>query len=58
MKTLLLLIGVIILYVTFWGILLAIPKPDKVLVDCGMASFHPDYTNEMRKACNERFIKK
>lgn len=55
MKTAILLAAIVI---GQWVLILAMPKPTKVIVDCGMASFHPDYTAEMRKACNERFIKK
>lgn len=30
------------------------PRPSVIKVDCSMASFHPDYTPAMRKACQER----
>lgn len=28
--------------------------PEGRTIDCGLAEFHPDYTNEIRKQCRER----
>lgn len=33
----------------------AVVAPNKRLIDCGMASFHPDFTPAMREACRKRF---
>jgi hypothetical protein len=27
--------------------------PEERRIDCSLAEFHPDYTNEMRQACRE-----
>lgn len=35
----------------FYGIAMSTPR--QKVIDCSMASFHPDFTNEMRKACQE-----
>ena len=44
--------------VAMWlAIIIAANSNEGRIVDCGMASFHPDYTPEMRKACRERFLK-
>lgn len=36
------------------ALLLVVPRPSVVKVDCSLASFHPDYTPAMRKACQDR----
>jgi len=58
MKTVLLIISVITLYACLLTLIFVIPKPTQIRIDCSLASFHPDYTAEMRKACNERFLNK
>lgn len=40
----------------WWGIihlLMQFPTEER-RVDCSLVEFHPDYTNEVRKACRER----
>lgn len=39
------------------AIIIAVTPKEGRVIDCGMASFHPDYTPEIRKACQERFKK-
>lgn len=36
------------------ALIFSAPRPSVIKVDCSMASFHPDYTPAMRKACQER----
>ena len=37
------------------ALIVSAPRPSVIKVDCSMASFHPDYTPAMRKACQERY---
>jgi hypothetical protein len=48
----------IAIFVMIWlALIIAVTPKEGRVIDCGMASFHPDYTPEIRKACQERFIK-
>ena len=51
----------VVLGVTFvvcmWIVLIAASAalaPERRIIDCGMASFHPDFTPAMREACRTR----
>ena len=51
----------VVLGVTFvvclWIVLIAASAavaPDRRIIDCSMASFHPDFTPAMREACRTR----
>jgi hypothetical protein len=58
MKTAISVILLVLLVIAMWlAIIISLTSRGPHIVDCGMASFHPDYTAEMRKACNSRFIK-
>lgn len=57
MKTILIILYVIALVGIGAGILSVVPKKLEQRIDCSMASFHPDFTPEMRKACNDRLVK-
>lgn len=57
MKT---LAGILCLFAVFalqW-VLIVNFSPTQVRVDCGMASFHPDYTTAMREACRQHIKNK
>ena len=46
-----------ILVVCLWIVLIAasaVLAPDRRIIDCSMASFHPDFTPAMREACRTR----
>ena len=58
MKTVTTLIILVLLVVAMWlAIIIGLTSRGPYIIDCSMASFHPDYTPEMKKACNERFLK-
>ncbi|CAB4152584.1 hypothetical protein UFOVP608_22 [uncultured Caudovirales phage] len=51
----------VVLGVTFviclWIVLIAASAalaPERRIIDCSMASFHPDFTPAMREACRKR----
>jgi hypothetical protein len=44
---------VLALVVCIWILTTSYDRPQGVYIDCSLASFHPDYTNEMRKICQE-----
>jgi ABC-type lipoprotein release transport system permease subunit len=46
-----------ILVVCLWIVLIAASAalaPERRIIDCSMASFHPDFTPAMREACRKR----
>ena len=46
-----------ILVVCLWIVLIAASAslaPERRIIDCSMASFHPDFTPAMREACRTR----
>ena len=46
-----------ILVVCLWIVLIAASAalaPKRRIIDCSMASFHPDFTPAMREACRKR----
>lgn len=58
MKTAINVTILVLLTIAMWlAIIIAANPNEGRVIDCGMASFHPDYTPEMRKACRERFLK-
>lgn len=57
MKIVLILIYVVAMLGIMFSILSVVPKKLEQRIDCSMASFHPDFTPEMRKACNDRLAK-
>ena len=57
MKTVVSVVTLILTVIAMWLAIIIAATPGPRIIDCSMASFHPDYTAEMRKACNTRFIK-
>lgn len=58
MKTVISIIALILLVIAMWlAMIIGLTSRGPYIVDCSLASFHPDFTPEMRKACNTRFIK-
>ena len=58
MKTALHLTILVLTVIALWlAIVIGATSTGPRIVDCSMASFHPDYTAEMKKACNSRFTK-
>lgn len=58
MKTAISVTILVLLTIAMWlAIIISLQSSGERKVDCGMASFHPDYTAEMRKACQQRFLK-
>jgi hypothetical protein len=46
-----------ILVACLWIVLIAASAalaPERRIIDCSMASFHPDFTPAMREACRKR----
>ena len=57
MATAMLVVLAAILVVCLWIVLIAASAalaPDRRIIDCSMASFHPDFTPAMREACRTR----
>lgn len=53
--TLALATGVVItLVIGIPALIFFTPRPSVIRIDCSMASFHPDFTPAMRKACQDR----
>jgi hypothetical protein len=55
-SAMLLVLGVV-LVICMWIVLIAasaIVAPERRVIDCSMASFHPDFTPAMREACRTR----
>ncbi len=57
MATAMLVVLAAILVVCLWIVLIAASaalSPERRIIDCSMASFHPDFTPAMREACRKR----
>jgi hypothetical protein len=57
MATAMLVVLAAILVVCLWIVLItasAALAPERRIIDCSMASFHPDFTPAMREACRKR----
>jgi len=57
MATAMLVVLAAILVVCLWIVLIAASAalaPERRIIDCSMASFHPDFTPAMREACRKR----
>jgi len=57
MATAMLLVLGVVLVICMWIVLIAasaIVAPERRVIDCSMASFHPDFTPAMREACRTR----
>ena len=57
MATAMLLVLGVVLVICMWIVLIAasaIVAPERRVIDCSMASFHPDFTPAMRNACRTR----
>lgn len=57
MATAMLVVLAAILVVCLWIVLIAASAalaPERRIIDCSMASFHPDFTPTMREACRKR----
>lgn len=47
----------VVLVICMWIVLIAasaIVAPERRMIDCSLASFHPDFTPAMREACRNR----
>jgi hypothetical protein len=57
MATAMLVVLAVVLVTCMWIVLIAasaIVAPERRVIDCSMASFHPDFTPAMREACRKR----
>lgn len=56
-KAMLVVLAVVLVSCMWIGLIAASAAfaPDRRVIDCGMASFHPDFTPAMREACRKRF---
>ena len=57
MATAMLVVLAAILVVCLWIVLISASSalaPERRIIDCSMASFHPDFTPAMREACRKR----
>ena len=57
MATAMLMVLAMILVTCLWIVLIAASAafaPDRRIIDCSLASFHPDFTPAMREACRNR----
>lgn len=57
MATAMLLVLGVVLVICMWIVLIAasaIVAPERRVIDCSLASFHPDFTPAMREACRTR----
>ena len=55
-KWMLIVLAVVLVSCMWIGLIAASAAfaPDKRVIDCSMASFHPDFTPAMREACRKR----
>jgi hypothetical protein len=44
---------VLMLAFALWILAFTYERPNGVYIDCSLASFHPDYTNEQRELCRK-----
>ena len=57
MATAMLVVLAAVLVTCMWIVLIAasaIVTPERRVIDCSLASFHPDFTPAMREACRNR----
>jgi len=57
MATAMLMVLGVTFVICLWIVLIAasaIVAPERRLIDCSLASFHPDFTPAMREACRTR----
>jgi hypothetical protein len=57
MATAMLMVLAVVLVTCMWIVLIAasaIVAPERRVIDCSLASFHPDFTPAMREACRNR----
>jgi len=57
MATAMLVVMAVVLVTCMWIVLIAasaIVAPERRVIDCSLASFHPDFTPAMREACRNR----
>ncbi len=57
MATAMLMVLAVVLVICMWIVLIAasaIVAPERRVIDCSLASFHPDFTPAMREACRNR----
>jgi hypothetical protein len=57
MATAMLVVLAVVLVTCMWIVLIAasaIVAPERRVIDCSLASFHPDFTPAMREACRNR----
>lgn len=47
------LLAIVMLAVALWLLAMGYKKPHGVYIDCSLASFHPDYTQEHRELCRK-----
>jgi predicted short-subunit dehydrogenase-like oxidoreductase (DUF2520 family) len=57
MASAMLVVLAVVLVTCMWIVLIAasaIVAPERRVIDCSLASFHPDFTPAMREACRNR----
>ena len=57
MASAMLVVMAVVLVTCMWIVLIAasaIVAPERRMIDCSLASFHPDFTPAMREACRNR----
>ena len=57
MATAMLMVLAVVLVTCMWIVLIAVSAivaPERRVIDCSLASFHPDFTPAMREACRNR----
>ena len=57
MASAMLVVMAVVLVTCMWIVLIAasaIVAPERRVIDCSLASFHPDFTPAMREACRNR----